>query len=807
MNQAKSFVWLALFLFSTAVSAQKKSLTAQTASEHITVNGRLEESAWLEAPIATDFVMYEPDNGKLIDADYKSEVRVIYDNTAIYIGAILRDPNPKKMLKEVTTRDTQGTSEMFGVYINGFNDGQQDYRFYVTLAGIQLDCIATEDGEDYTWDAIWNSEVTATEEGWVVEMRIPYAALRFTQERIQTWGLNFFREIRSRREKYMWNPVDNAVGNTLNQAGILEGLQDLKPPTRLFFIPYASYYYDSYDGTEDHTFKAGMDIKYGISDGFTLDAILIPDFGQTKFDNVIMNLTPFEQQFNENRPFFTESTDLFAKSGLLYSRRIGGSPSYRPRLGENEVMSDYPSNVDLLNAIKLSGRTKKGLGIGVLNAVTKKTTVDILNTATGESVKEVVEPLTNYNMVVLDQRFNQNSSVTFSNSNVMRSGHFRDANATALNWDLNTKQNTYKLTGNFKYSYINDIAENRQGYNTMLNFMKTHGKFRYDVMGTYVSKEYDINDMGYMTINNYYNIYAAASYRILNPTKNLATYRITGYNSAEFENTTGKLQEYYWGALQRFNTRKYDYFEIEAYLHPLITYDFYEPRVDGRYLYKPRMFSFLTYFSSNYNRPFSIDVVPSTRLAFEKDRYNYGLWVSPRYRFNNQFSMILSADYVYSQHELGYVDNDASHIYIGQRRREYLISDITAKYALNKSMSINLVARHYWSYAHYNKLFTLNNDGSVNADLPASMQDVAASEYDMNWNLWNFDLNFVWWFAPASQLSVLYRNNAEDYSYFVEQNLGRNFNNTFKNPMEQIISVSLRYFIDYNDIVQPRAKR
>src|SRR5690606_31593946 len=182
---------------------------------------------------------------------------------------------------------------------------QQDFRFFVSAAGVQMDCLATEQGEDYSWNAIWDSEVRVTDFGWVVEMKIPYAALRFSNEDIQTWGVNFYREIRRDRQKYTWNHVDANIATKLPQTGELTGIQNIKTPTRLFFIPYSSYYYNHTEtGETDHTFKAGMDIKYGINDSFTLDAILIPDFGQTRFDNVILNLTPYEQQFNENRPFF-----------------------------------------------------------------------------------------------------------------------------------------------------------------------------------------------------------------------------------------------------------------------------------------------------------------------------------------------------------------------------------------------------------------------------------------------------------------------------------------------------------------------
>ena len=276
-------------------------------------------------------------------------------------------------------------------------------------------------------------------------MKIPYAALRFPNKKEQIWGINFIRDFRRERQVYAWNPIDATIGNVAQQHGVLNGIIDIKTPTRLFFIPYASAYYESTSQETETTLKGGMDIKYGINDAFTLDGILIPDFGQTKFDNVVLNLGPFEQQFNENRAFFTEGTDLFSKGNVFYSRRIGGPPVTEPTLSDNEEVSAYPAAVNLVNALKVSGRTKDGLGIGVLNAITQKTEATIKNNTNEETRNEVVEPLTNYNVIVFDQRFYKNSSVSFLNTNVTRNGHFRDANVSVLAFDLNNKNKNRKI--------------------------------------------------------------------------------------------------------------------------------------------------------------------------------------------------------------------------------------------------------------------------------------------------------------------------------------------------------------------------
>ena len=352
----------------------KKTLFTQYTTDKITIDGNFNEPVWQNAAIANNFVMIDPDNGKPEKAERKSEVKVVYTNDALYIAATLTDNEPSKIGKELALRDNFVTADHFGVQINGFNDGQQEFRFFVSASGVQIDMIYTEaNGEDTSWDAIWESKTLITATGWNVELRIPFAALRFSAEKKQTWGINFYRDIVRDRQRFTWNLINNNIKNEANQAGILEGIENIKTPTRLFFIPYTSQYFNIKDSNKTKgEFKGGLDIKYGINDAFTLDAILIPDFGQTTFDRVELNLSPFEQQFSENRPFFTEGTELFNKGNLVYSRRIGGAPSSNSALQPNEVYVENPVKVNLLNALKISGRTKSGLGIGFLNAVTDK---------------------------------------------------------------------------------------------------------------------------------------------------------------------------------------------------------------------------------------------------------------------------------------------------------------------------------------------------------------------------------------------------------------------------------------------------
>lgn len=785
---------LSVSIYSQETTLLKKNLDAKYATEAISIDGELNENIWQSAPIAKDFISFEPKNGTPIPQELRSEVKVVYDNDAVYIGAILYDSEPSKILKEITERDNFGTSDLFGVFINGYNDGQQDFQFYVTAANGQADCnFTSQDGEDYSWNAIWSSKVKITENGWVVEIKIPYAALRFPSTDIQTWGINFFREVRRSRQKYTWNHIDNEIGAFSQQAGVLNGIKKITPPTRLFLIPYASTYVNSNKNETTFTQKGGLDVKYGLNDAFTLDAILVPDFGQTKFDNVVLNLGPFEQQFNENRPFFTEGTDMFSKGGLLYSRRIGASPEFYPELADNETIDEFPSTVNLLNAVKISGRNNDGLGIGFLNAITKKTVVNIRNTDDNTSREAIVSPLTNYNVTVFDQRFNQNSSVTFINTNVTRDGNFRDANVSGLLFDLNTKANTYNLAGKVTMSSVYD-EKNTSGISSSIYLAETSGKIRYSLGADYVSEEFDNNDLGINFLTNYYDVFSSASYRILNPTKNFNSFRVNLNSYLEFNKTSNYIQDNNFNININSSTKKNHYFGMGFNLKPFKSYDYYEARVSNRYLIIPEFQSIWFNISTNYNNKFALDVNTEYAKVNEPGRENYSLRISPRYRFNDKFSLVYAVNPYIQKNNIGWADylSSSNEVILARRDRNTINNTLTGKYSINSQMNFSLSVRHYWSYAENNKFYSLQENGTLLENLAYN------ANKNSNFNTWNLDLSYSWWFAPGSQATVLYRNNASDFNRTINKSYGSNLNNVFADNLNHTFSISIRYFIDYN---------
>ena len=523
-------VVLTLVLVSTmyvhAQEVNKRHFNAVRVEDTPKIDGVLEDEVWSQASeVAFDGAFYQisPDNGE--PSSYTAQIRIVYTDFAIYIGALLRDPSPETIPRELGIRDDlDKNTDMLGVTFDPYNQGQNGFHYVVTAAGVQGDGVATTRDEDWNWDAVWNSAVGFTDEGWVVEYEIPYSAIRFPKTEVQTWGLNFYRVAKRLNEESTWNFVDNSIEGFLNQAGQLDGLNNIKPPLRLNFSPYlsAGATYDGETGNTTTQYGGGMDLKLGLSESFTLDMSLIPDFSQVQSDNIVLNLSPFEQRLDENRPFFTEGTEMFNKGRIFYSRRVGQSfgHSYEG-VGDSEEIQSFPFTAPLVNALKVSGRTSKGTGLGVFNAVTNETYVVAQDTITGERREYLYDPVTNFNVVVWDQNLKYNSNIGIINTNVMRSGGAQDANVTLAQARFRDKSNTYSFFGNVGYSQIFNTGEQEldvyDGFKGLVSISKVSGNFQWQARGSVDSDTWDISDLGYQRGNNEIELGANVRYNIFKP--------------------------------------------------------------------------------------------------------------------------------------------------------------------------------------------------------------------------------------------------------------------------------------------------
>lgn len=755
------------------------------------IDGRDDDPAWDNARPADGFRMLDPDNGPPERTDRRTEVKLTFDDQAIYVFARMYDNEPDSILSQFSPRDTYNVNtDYFGIFINPFNDGLSDFNFFITAAGVQTDSRTTENGDDVTWNTVWESEVRIDDLGWTVELRIPYQCLRFSEGTVKDWGLNMMRYTRRNRQNYTWNFIDKSIATYELQAGILRGMENIEPPIRLSLMPYVSAYESLHpDGSHTESANLGMDLKYGINESFTLDATLIPDFGQVAYDEQFLNLGPFENQFQENRQFFVEGTDLFSKGGLFYSRRIGGTPINFSTTDVGSLSGVTQNYTRLINATKVSGRTGGNLGVGVLNAITD----DNYSTGTdslGREVRFLTEPLTNYNVVVLDQRINRNRSVSLVNTNVLRRGHYRDANVTALLANLNSDNNKYNLTAQGKYSHITQNDSRLGDFSTEWSLSKIQGNWRWLVSQTYIGDQYDQNDLGFQTRNNLFSHYAEASYEIFQPKGAFNRYWFVLGSSYSMLAKPNVFEELNVNGSFFAITRNFFAFGANLEWAPITNNDYFEPRTPGRKFLRPSDYWLSAWISSDYRKPFAID----SRIGYGKTpEFNheiYSIAAKPIVRVNDRLNMFYEIVPEYGSNNVGWATFKGDSIIMGRREIRTVRQSFGASYVFTSRMSMDLSFRHYWRALRYKKYYLLRDDGN----LTQLSEDF---NRNLNFNTLNIDVRFSWWYAPGSEMTVLYRNSLIGSDQNVASAYGENFRQTLSSPANHIFSFRLTYFLDY----------
>lgn len=778
-----------------------KTLEATRVDSAPVIDGILDDEAWKNLPVARDFYMFEPGNSPERET-HQTRVKMIYDDEAIYFAAYMEDHEPDNILREFTQRDVIGQTDFFGVDINTYNDGENQTRFLITSAGALADAKMKGDSEDYDYDVVWEGEISFDQNGWYAEIKIPYSALRFPEKEEQLWSIQFGRQIKHLNEIYTWNYINKSLGKASHHHGLVTGIKDVDPPVRLSLNPYASAETDFFRGRTQTGFNAGMDLKYGISDAFTLDATLVPDFGQTAFDEVELNLTPFEQQLNENRAFFTEGTELFNKGNLFYSRRIGDTPigfnTAQQQLLQDEILINNPEKVRLLNALKVSGRTENDLGVGLFNAITQRAHALVRDTINSTTRELVTEPLTNYNILVLNQQFNKNSSITLINTNVTREGKYRDGNVSGFLFDVANRRNSFRFSGEAKMSSVNLPASNKMGFASEFRAERTKGQIRYFAGHSFSNQTFDINDLGLNFYNNYNNFSGGISYQIFEPVGNYNEIRLSleGNHERRYQpdvNTATAIRSNFMAS-----TRDRFYFGGGVdWTSP--SKDFFEPRVAGRFVGYEENMRVNIWVSSDYRKRFAYDVRSGYRSFFGSERDFFNLELSPRYRFNNRITLIYTLNYDQTNNRMSFVSLRGNQIIFGKRDMQSLENSITTTYNFNTRQAIDLSFRNFWSAARYfdNEFYRLQKDGGL-AETDYTYSD--QNDPNANFNIWNLDISYRWRFAPGSEAILLYRNSIFKQDHLSQLAYHESLQHLFDEPIRQNISLRVVYFLDYNNL-------
>jgi hypothetical protein len=587
-----SFCTFIIFFVTAGISAgysesQDTNKVIIVHAEHIKtpiiIDGILSEQEWQNAFAISDFTQLDPNEGK--PASERTEVRIIYDDNAIYLGARMYDAYPDSIIQNLARRDVSINADYFQLFLDPFNDKRTGYYFGVNAGGTLYDgTLYNDTWSDQSWDGVWEGKAHVDDNGWTVEMRIPFSQLRFNLDKMEVWGVDYERQIARRHENDYLVYIPKNSNGLVSRFAQLTGIRNINPPSHFELLPYVTSKAEysnpgignPYNNGSAYTPNIGADLKMGIGTNLTLNATINPDFGQVEIDPAVINLSDVETYFQEKRPFFVEGSSIFnfGQGGVtnywnfnwwgptfFYSRRIGRAP-------EGSIPSadfvDAPMGTHILGAAKIIGRLNGDWTIGAIQAVTKR---EYANYQTeGQKYTIEAEPSTYYGIVRVQKEFNQGhqgigilSTYTdrfFKDSNLkdqlngnalmtgldgwsyldtsgtwVMNGWLSSSRVTGTKSDilsLQTSSRHYFQQPDSKYVSVDSNATSLTGYAGRLVLSKQKGNWGVNAALGSVTPGYEINDLGFLPITDVINMHAASWYSWTKPNDFFRSAQLSG---------------------------------------------------------------------------------------------------------------------------------------------------------------------------------------------------------------------------------------------------------------------------------------
>lgn len=541
----------------------KKQYFTQKMTVPIRLDGVLDDKAWDDVQWAGDFLQYQPNEGKA--PSQPTSFKILYDDKFLYVAYRCHDSAPDSVVKRMSRRD-QFPGDFVEINIDSYHDLRTAFSFTVSVSGVRGDEFISNNGNNWddSWNPIWFAKTHTDNKGWTAEIKIPLSQLRFGNEPDKVWGIQVTRRIFRKEERSTWQKIPQNSGVWVSGFGELHGLKGVRPQKQVEIAPYTVAKTEGYKPEVGNPFATGRDSKMtfgvdgkvAVTSDLILDFTVNPDFGQVEADPSQVRIDGFQNFFEERRPFFIESRNIFdyqltgSEAGddydsdlLFYSRRIGGSPHGYPNLKDGEF-AQVPQNTSILGAAKFSGKTKNGWSIGLLESVTQEVSAVIDNG--GSRRMEVIEPLTNYFVSRLQKDFNGGQTVIggiftgVNRDNNLNNTLHTGAYSGGLDFLHYWKNRTWYLRGNAVFSHV--FGSKQKIYDTQTAFEhlfqrtnatevsldsnrtsltgtggtfrigKSGGKsgklgqvFKFETGVTYRSPELEVNDIGFMLTANEIN--------------------------------------------------------------------------------------------------------------------------------------------------------------------------------------------------------------------------------------------------------------------------------------------------------------
>jgi hypothetical protein len=567
-----ALVVLAAVMAATAAAppGPKVYRTAHVNPHEPKVDGRVDDPAWDKVAWESGFVQREPYEGQ--PPTQATAFKVLYDDNSLYVAVRAFDAEPARVERRMSRRDDID-GDWIEVAIDSFHDHRTAFCFGVNAAGVKRDAMAIndsnwDDNTDLDWDPIWEVETALDGEGWTAEMRIPFTQLRFAGRPEQAWGFQVARRLFRKNERSLWQHIPKDSAGWVSCFGELHGLVGIKPPRQVELFPYTVGKLQTYQAEagnpfatgRSRSFYGGLDGKIGVTGDLTLNFTLNPDFGQVEADPSVVNLTAFETYYEEKRPFFIEGRNILnyslmggdgdmSSDNLFYTRRVGRAPQYDPESGG---FVRTPEATTILGAFKLTGKTRSGLSVGVIETLTAEENASVFSG--GVTGRVAVEPLTNYFGLRLQQDLNRGATtfggmVTAVNRRLDDDhlGFLHDRAYTGgLDLFHSWKAKTYYVSLKFLGSTVHGSPEalrrtqtsplryfqrpdadhveldpartSLAGHGGTVEFGKQGGgHWMYSVGATWRSPGFELNDMGYLQGADEIMQWTWAGYRVWKP--------------------------------------------------------------------------------------------------------------------------------------------------------------------------------------------------------------------------------------------------------------------------------------------------
>ena len=643
------------------------------------LDGVLDDEIWESAPLHEDFYQRDPDEGK--PATERTTLQIAYDDEAVYFGVMCYDSEPDKIVSRLVRRDHEVESDKVTISLDPHYSRQSAFWFTVYPSGSVTDGIRPETGWwDSTWDGVWEVKTGIHDDGWAAEYKIPFHILRFSPKDEYTWGLQVERHISRKKEQDHWRLIKRDEPGWAARFGDLAGIKNIHPSHHLEIVPYVMGRTHFSDNDETDLWgNVGTDVQYGISSGISLDATINPDFGQVEADPASLNLSAYEEYFNERRPFFVKGARIFGNLdySFLYSRRIGRRPGHF-ELPKGATELSRPESTTILGASKIVGKTQGSTHFGIMEAITAPEYAQIEEKVNGEKIERefLVEPLTNYFVGRVNQDVLKGNSVI---GLIMTAVNRKDSNSAyvgGLDWDVKFAEEKFQFTGTFAASHAGKQEGRRSGYLAHVELDKHGGWLRGETNFRMLSPDLEINDLGFLRRANMMEWNYDLTVRKEKPFSIFreATLGLFGWQSWNYDRVHISGYVELWT-----NARFKNYWGYDLWVGRILeTFSDNDVRRGGTLIKQPAGWWIYTGLSTDDRKMVQLQLNPVFAWNDDRHSYDYNVDLSLRIRPASNIELSIGPSYTYQVKDAQWVDLIEKEIN-GETLRHYVYGELISR--------------------------------------------------------------------------------------------------------------------------------